>query len=81
MGWDPSRVALALEKKSPGIFFLTGTGLVDPVQDGKFTGNSLLGKGQSQKSAFQKAPCLRILAWTLYENKNSLGILCSYGVK
>ena len=62
MGWDPSRLVLALalalalglapEKKIPGIFFLTGTGLVDPVRDGKFPGNGLMGTRQTPKSGF-----------------------------
>ena len=50
MGWDPSRLALALAlalglapKKKSWEFFLTGTGLVDPVRDGKFPGNGLMG--------------------------------------
>ena len=73
-GLGPQQGGPGPGKKFPGNFFLTGTGLVDPVRDGKFPGNGLLGKGQSQKSAFQEAPRPRILAWTLNENKNSLGI-------
>ena len=56
--------ALGPEKKNPGIS-ITGTGLVDPVRDGKFPGNSLMGTGENQESGLPKAPGPWILAWTL----------------
>ena len=84
MGWDPSRPGLALAlgpgKKFPGIFF-TGTGLVDPVRDGKFPGNSLMGTGENQKSGFPEAPGPGILAWTLPQKKNPWEFFFSYRVK
>ena len=78
MGWDPSRLALALapallalalgpKKKILGNFFLTGTGLADPVRDGKFPGNGLMGTGQTPKSGFLEAPGPGILDLTLYQ--------------
>ena len=85
MGWDPSRPGLALalgpEKKLPGIFFLTGTGLVDPVRDGKFPGNFLMGTRENQKSGLLEAPGLGILAWTLHQKKNPWNFFFSYRVK
>ena len=84
MGWDPTRPGLALalgpEKKSPGNFF-TGTGLVDPVRDGKFPGNSLMGTGENQKSDLLEAPGPGILAWTLPQKKTTWDFCFSYRVK
>ena len=47
---------------------------MDPVRDGKFAGNGLMGTGQNQKSGLLEAPGPGILDLTLYENKKSQGI-------
>ena len=76
MGWDPTRPGLALAlgpQKNPRIFF-TGTGLVDPVRNGKFPGNSLMGTGQNQKSGLLEAPGPGILALKLPQKKKIPGI-------
>ena len=87
MGWDPRRMALALAlalapgKKNPRIFFLTGTGLVDPVRDRKFLGNGLVGAGQNQKSGLLEAPGPGILALTLPQKKYPWDLFFAYRVK
>ena len=82
-GWAgtlPGQAWLWAQKKNPGIFF-TGTGLVDPVRDRKFPGDSLMGTGENQKSGLPEAPGPGILAWTLPQKKNPWDFFFSYRVK
>ena len=84
MGWDSTRPGLALAlgpEKKKSREFCTGTGLVDPVRDGKFPGNSLMGTVENQKSALPEAPGPGILAWTLPQKKNPWDFFFSYRVK
>ena len=81
-GWAGTPAGWAWPKKKfPGNFFLTGTGLLDPVRDGKFPGNGLIDTGQTWKLEILEAPGPGILALTLPRKKIPWEFFFSYRVK